>query len=215
MPHISVSLGQTGELLSYDVAADLAIIDLKSFINAETGVPIEQQVIYLNGQPLMNDAQTIQAAGIVDNDMLAAEIRAPQQQRQQQADRTAQGSRLLSQPRQPSQEDLNASIETMRQGLIADGAFQHDANVRGAPELANSVNDPVRFRNAFLEFQRAQVERQAQRIASLNGDLTEENQAEIEEAIRRENIEVERLETIEENPECELHNGMFYAWPSS
>lgn len=190
-----------GQLLSYDIAADLTISDLKSFINAETGIPVESLILALNGQPLTNDLQTLQTAGINDHDMLAAVMRPPQQQRQQQAGSRQQPPQSAH---QPSQEEMNASIEQMRQRLAAAPQHRRDDLAREAPDLVNAVNDPVRFREAWLAFDRVQRDRETQRMARLTSDeVNEENQAEIEEFIRQENIEREWEAAMQENPECQ------------
>lgn len=198
-PRIGVSLIQSGELLSYEVASDFTILDLKSFINAETGIEPSLMILSFNGQPLINDAQTLEQAGVNDNDMLAVDVRSSQQQQVQQPARTSQH------PRTPAQEQVNTQIEGMRQQLLSNAQARAEFT-RQAPEVASAINDPTRFREAVIALEQSRRDEEAARIARLNDDVNEENQAAIAEHIRMENIERERMEVMHSNPECKLGN---------
>ena len=192
-PRINVSVPQTDQFLSFEVGSDLTINDLKEFITAETSIPASAQILSVNGRPLTNNTQTLQAAGIQDDDMLAVAARQPQQAQRQPAPASSNQA--------PSE---NQQIEQARQQIL--GQPQHLERLRNqTPELANAINDPTRFRELFLASRRAQeaqLRTEQQRLARLDDDVNEENQEEIYKRIQQQNIEAEYERTMEENPEC-------------
>ena len=192
-PRINVLVPQTDQFLSFEVGSDLTINDLKEFITAETSIPASAQILSVNGRPLTNNSQTLQAAGIQDDDMLAVAARQPQQPQRQPAPASSNQA--------PSE---NQQIEQARQQIL--GQPQHLERLRNqTPELANAINDPTRFRELFLASRRAQeaqLRTEQQRLARLDDDVNEENQEEIYKRIQQQNIEAEYERTMEENPEC-------------
>jgi DNA damage-inducible protein 1 len=165
--------------------------DLKGFIEAETGLPAASQSIYLNGQPVGHETQTLEDAGIRDGEMLAVLVRQNRQPPQRpQATRPAP----VGQP----------DPEGVRQQLLMNPQAQAELRQRD-PDLAATINDADRWRETFAMRQRsaqdAERERQNQ-IALLNEDpFNVEAQRKIEELIRQERV-VENLEkAYNENPE--------------
>lgn len=177
-------------------------------MEAETKFTPNSQHFFLNGQKITNDAQTLEDAGIKDGEMLAmlmssaipstASSSSQQPQRQQGA-RSGGGRRRGA----PSHEE----IETTRLHILGDPRSQ-SALIEQKPELAQVINDPVRFREAwmalYMEDEARERERQ-QQIALLNEDpFNEEAQRKIEEMIRQERV-IENLQHAYENsPEGEF-----------
>lgn len=197
MPRINVSVPQTDQFLNFEVGSDLTIGDLKEFITAETSIPAATQVLTLNGRTLSENSQTLQAAGLRDDDMLAVVARQPQQQPRQQSQRTQQPGSMTS-------ADENAQIEAARQQILGQPQALEQVR-RQQPDLAAALNDPVRFREAFIAMRRSQeamVRQEEQRLAALDEDVNEENQAEIYKRIQQQNIDLEYEQVMESNPEC-------------
>jgi DNA damage-inducible protein 1 len=168
--------------------------DLKSFIEAETTLPAASLSIYLNGQAVAHESQTLEAAGIRDGEMLAVVVRQP---------------RSSAPPANPRPAAVNQpDAEGVRQQLLTNAQAQAQLRERD-PELAATVHDAIRWREAFTMRQRqvgdAERERQNQ-IALLNDDpFNVEAQRKIEELIRQERV-VENLEkAYNENPEGMSH----------
>lgn len=158
--------------------------DLKGFIEAETSLPAASQSIYLNGQPVTRDTQTLEDAGIRDNEMLAVLVR-------------------RSQPARPHV-NPRTDPEGIRQHVLNDPTSQNDLRQRD-PELAATLNDPARWREAFAMRQRKAEDAERERhnqIALLNEDpFNIDAQRKIEEIIRQDRV-VENLEkAYNENPE--------------
>lgn len=187
------------DLLTLDLPPGLTIKDLKGFIEAETGQPAASQGVFLNGQTLASETQTLEEAGIRDGEMLAVVIRQarPARNPQQTGTNTSTGGR----PQRPSQ---GPDPEALRQQLLSDP--RQLANIRSQdPELAAAVNDPNTWSQTFGMRQRQQQEAERERrnqIELLNQDpFNIDAQRKIEELIRQDRV-VENLEkAYNENPE--------------
>lgn len=182
------------DLLTLDLPPGLTVKDLKGFIEAETSLPAASQAIYLNGQPVANETQTLEEAGIRDGEMLAVVVR-----QARPAANTQQANR--------NRNTGGPDPEALRQHLSSDPG--RIAGLRAQdPELAAAVMDPNSWREVFTNRQRQQEEAERERrnqIALLNEDpFNVDAQRKIEELIRQDRV-VENLEkAYNENPE-----GMF------
>lgn len=194
-PRVTIAITAPGtpsdaDLLTLELPPGSTVKDLKGFIEAETSLPAASQSIYLNGQPVAQETQTLEDAGVKDGEMLAVLVR---QNRPPVQNRAPPGARV----RDPDPEGV-------RQQLLTNPAAQADLRARD-PELAAAVDDANRWRETFVMRQRqaqdAERERQNQ-IALLNEDpFNVEAQRKIEELIRQDRV-VENLEkAYNENPE--------------
>lgn len=199
-PRVTISITASGsqldnDLLTLDLPPGLTIKDLKGFIEAETSQPAASQGIYLNGQPVASETQTLEEAGIRDGEMLAVVIR--------QA-RPTPNSQQASRNRNTGRPTGGPDPEALRQQLLSDP--RQIAGLRAQdPELAAAVMDPNAWREAFTNRQRQQQEAERERrnqIALLNEDpFNIDAQRKIEELIRQDRV-VENLEkAYNENPE--------------
>lgn len=176
--------------------------DLKAFVQGETNFPPQSQQLYLNGRPLNNDTQTLEAAGINDGEMLAMLIRRPGQPAQ-----PAQGGRPAARPQGGARRrgEVNSDeLETVRLRFAGDPAAIANLHEQ-QPELASAVNDPNRWRELYTAMRQQEEERERERqnqIALLNEDpFNIEAQRKIEEMIRQDRV-VENLQhAYENNPE--------------
>ncbi|KAL1645946.1 DNA damage-inducible protein 1 [Didymella pomorum] len=183
------------DLLTLDLPPGLTIKDLKGFIEAETNQPAASQGLYLNGQPVANETQTLEEAGIKDGEMLAVVIRAARPPANpQQANRQRNAGRPAGGP----------DPEALRQQLLRDP--RQLANVRNQdPELAAAVMDPNRWAQTWEHRQSQQQEAEQERrnqIALLNEDpFNVDAQRKIEELIRQDRVVENLQKAYEENPE--------------
>lgn len=199
-PRVTISITASGtqldnDLLTLDLPPGLTIKDLKGFIEAETSQPAASQGIYLNGQPVASETQTLEEAGIKDGEMLAVVIR--------QA-RPAATSQHANRNRNTGRPAGGPDPEALRQQLLRDPG--QVASLRAQdPELAAAVMDPNSWRDVFTSRQHQQQEAERERrnqIALLNDDpFNVDAQRKIEELIRQDRV-VENLEkAYNENPE--------------
>lgn len=178
------------ELLTLELPPNSTIQDLKGFIEAETNLPSATQSIFFNGQPVTNDTQTLETAGIRDGEMLAVMVRRPQPTRPNAS--------------QPAMRPDRPDPEGVRQQLLMNPEAQNQLRQQD-PELAAAANDPVRWREAFEMKQRQAEEAQRNRQEYLR-KLTEdpfnvEAQREIEDMIRQENVVNNLQKAYEQTPE--------------
>lgn len=195
-PRVTINIAASGsqsdnDLLTLDLPPGLTVKDLKGFIEAETSLPAASQRIYLNGQAVANETQTLEEAGIKDGEMVAVVVRQP---------RAAANPQRAHRPRNTGGPDP----EGIRQQLLSDPG-RLVAIREQDPELAAALMDPDMWRQAWAHRQRQQEEAQAERrnqIALLNEDpFNVDAQRKIEELIRQERVS-ENLElAYKENPE--------------
>ena len=212
-PRITISINATGEqldqeLLTLDLSAALTVAELKSFVEAETNFPAATQHFYLDGRALQSDTQTLEQAGIKDGEMLALMVNR----------RSAQGAQLrqMQERRQVDRSEPGAAqIEATRNRILQDPAAMTQL-IHQQPDLARVINDPERFKEAWMAARAAQDNAQRvheNNLALLNQDpFNADAQRQIEEMIRRERIEQNRQYAYENNPA-----GMLCAslWPGS
>lgn len=182
------------ELLTIDVGPDMTVDDLKGYIESEIRVKPANQRIYYNGQELVDASRTLEQCQIIEDSMLGLQVRIPTASRQHGFN---SGSRrpAQSQARDP---------ETYRLRVLGNPAELAQLRTR-APDLANAVHDPVRFRETFEEMLRRQAsmetERQRRYDLLAADPFNKDAQHEIEEIIREEQVTANLEDAMEHNPE--------------
>lgn len=182
------------DLITLDIPPGITISDLKGFVQAETNIPNNAQQFWLNGQPLIGDNRTLEEAGVNDGEMLGMVVR-------------RQNAGAQNRPRsQPGQQQgrSNDDIEITRQRIL-DSPDARSRISRQNPEMARAINDPVLFRQLWLEAQRRESDIQQERnrlIQTLNEDPFDvEAQQKIAEILRQENVQANCHKALEEHPE--------------
>ena len=183
----------------------MTVADLKAVIQGETSVSPSLQALFHNGQQLLDDAKTLEQCQIREQDMLEMLARNPQGVNTE-APRQGQG-RVDSRPSRSSTSQSGSSQvdpEIIRQQALNDPRVL--AQIRSSqPALADAVSDSTRFREAFHEVQRTQVEVEARRqeeLALLNADpFDADAQRKIEEMIRQERVMENLQEAMDHTPE--------------
>ena len=175
-----------------------------------------------NGRELSDDSQTMQQCGVTPDSMLAMLLKTERPSNPPGGRPQAQNPR--SQPQQPQQQQQqqqsglpNVDPEMIRlQALGNPGAL---ARLRQFDDdLAESVQDSARFRAAWdnamkarrdLDAARLERQREMTRLSAAD-DFDIEAQARIEELIREEQVENERLNAHEFYPECKSLSIYFF-----
>jgi DNA damage-inducible protein 1 len=188
------------EIINYDLPPDLSVAGLKNLVEDEKKIPPASQQYYLNNTPVQGDEKTLEEAGIKDGDMLAMLMRQPQQE-----------NSMGSQRRQPSAQrrvpvQAEQEVERTRQNILQNpGAMAQVREQR--PALADAVNDPAAFREAWMEMIRADDDREQERLEQmrlLNEDpFNVDAQRKIEEMIRQQQVQDNLQFAYEHNPEGE------------
>lgn len=172
-------VGQT-----YDVEVDpqMELENIMALLEAESGIPPQEQSISFDGRELTNPRATIQECGIRDNSVLLLRRKVTI------AGRTAE-----------------QDAEMMRLQILGDPQLMEEIRLT-QPELARAiVSDPRRFAELFARLRRQQQDLELQRrreVELLNADPFDvEAQQRIEEAIRQQAVLENMQHAIEYSPE--------------
>lgn len=203
-PHITISIIAPNheldqQILSYELPVSFTIADLKALVGDESKIPAALQQYYLNNTPIAGDEKTFEEAGIKDGDMLAMLMRQPQQENSMGAQRRQPANAQRPRPSQTPQE-----IESARLSILSNPAAM--AQVREQrPALADTINDPARFKEVWLEMIKEDEDREGERLEQmrlLNEDpFNVDAQRKIEEMIRQEAVQNNLQFAYEHNPE--------------
>lgn len=185
------------EILPLEAAPTSTLADLKKQVHDGTGFTISTIQFFLNGAPVVGDAQTLQQAGINNGEMLYMLVREQNNMPRQQA---------RPQPSQPQQQGRpsNDQIETLRLQMLGNPEAMRQIN-QERPDLAAAATDSARFRELYLRSVQEAESRERERreqMQLLNDDpFNVEAQRKIEEIIRQDRV-MENLEyAYEHNPE--------------
>jgi len=171
-----------GQTYSVDIDPDMELENVMALLEAESGVPINEQSISHDGRELNNTKATMKGLGVHDNAMLLLRRR------------VAVGGRRAEQ-----------DAETIRLQILGDPQLMRQLE-ESQPEVAAAVrSNPQRFAQLLreLSMRRASIEQQRLvEIERLNADPFDvDAQQKIEEAIRQEAV-LENLEhALEYSPE--------------
>ena len=169
----------------------MTVDDLKGYIESETNVKNTDQRIYFNNQELADGSKTLQQCQIIEDSMIGMQVRSKERSPYNV------GSNRPAQNRAPDP-------ESYRLRVLGNPAELASLRAR-SPELADTVHDPVRFRQTFEEILRRQAhletERQRRQDLLAADPFNIDAQREIEEMIREEAVMENLQNAVEHNPE--------------
>jgi len=168
-----------------DIDPDMKLQDVQALLEAESGIPVSEQFITLDGRELSQPMVTMKDLGVSDNSMLLLRRRAaPSSGASREGSHDAEMARL----------QILGNPELLRQ-------FQQTY-----PELVEALQSPERFATLFKQQQERARQAEFERmraIQALNADPFDiDAQTKIEEAIRQEAIMENMEHALEYSPEA-------------
>ena len=178
-----------------DIFPDMTLETLRSSIHAETRIEPNAQHLYHNGQLISDNSKTMEQLQIADGEMLALHVR----------DMRGSTGVPATREQQPRRAPTEQDPELVRLQLLGSPPEYREELRRTQPQLAQALDDPVRFASAFRDVydreRRERADRQRQ-IAALNADPFDiEAQEKIAEIIRQEQVMENLQNAMEHNPE--------------
>lgn len=193
------------EIITLDLSPGLTVGDLKGFVHAETGLPIADQQFYLNNNVVQGDGKSLEEVGISDGDMIAMLMRQPEPPGSTMGGAHRARQQQQAQRRAGSQDP--GEIETTRLSILGNPQAMNQVRQQ-RPALADSINDPNRFREVWQEMMREDDDRERERLEQmrlLNEDpFNVDAQRKIEEMIRQQSVQENLQFAYEHNPEGKL-----------
>lgn len=200
------------DYLTADVGPDMTIADLKGYIESETNIPGASQRVFHQERELANDSMTLQQCQVGNDSMLGMLVRNSQH--------SSLGSSRHVQGQRGAQAQAGARSGAQSQNVVNDPEIirlqaMGDPNILARiratnPELADAVQDPVRFRQVMQELERQrnemEIERQRRQDLLAADPFNVDAQREIEEMIREQQVMENMQNAMEHNPEGNLAN---------
>ncbi|KAG0266566.1 DNA damage-inducible protein 1 [Actinomortierella ambigua] len=212
-------LTESGDLHHLEFDSQMELENIKALLEADTGVPADDQRLFYNTIELVDPKATLQTYSVNQDDIielrrnstLTRAARRPNAAPAAAAAAAAAGARIPPaaggvHPGQISQGGGNAhDAEQIRQHVLSDPALLAQLRER-QPHLAEAaINNPSRFHTMIreLDVQRRDAEQQRMmEIQTLNENPFDlDAQQRIEEAIRLENVAANLEAALEYNPE--------------
>lgn len=213
---LTISIESSGQLINVDVLESLALEDFKAYLQAETDIEPDHQVLYHDGHPVAGNGQ-LEELGLKNDDVIVVSLsaRAP----------PAANANVPSQaPAQVSSQSglsmppgFESQMESSRHQFLNNHQMKEQLRM-AKPELYAALNDPVQFRRLMWDEavkvqHQAQQEQgqQAQEYQRLMANPEDpDNQAKILEIIRQEQIQKNHDLAYELMPESFTSVHMLY-----
>lgn len=181
---LTISVETTSEILTADLPGTLSIDDFKAYLQAETDISPEKQILVFNGKTI--GGKTLEDTALSDDDLVILKVKS-----------TSSTLALPNSAPQAEQDPVNHQIEMTRSQLLTNPQMNNQLRQTN-PELHSKLNDPPAFKQAMLQaieqmqngggsFQTPQQQEELRRLQQNPDDP--ENQAKIMEMIRQERID--------------------------
>ncbi|KAK4051473.1 DNA damage-inducible protein 1 [Microbotryomycetes sp. JL221] len=176
---------EDGQTFVIDVDPTMELENVAALLEADTGIAVDDQALFIAGRQLTGKNETFQSLGVNQDDILLLRSNSAPTASTSVAGR-----------------DVNAESETMRRQLLGNPQLMNQLQ-QSQPELADAaINNPEKFRELLANFSAMQQSarlQQEREMQLLNADpYNIEAQKKIEEAIRHERV-LENMESAMEN----------------
>lgn len=207
---ITVSNEQNNLIISVDVSQSMTLEDFKAYLQAETDIEPEEQILVCNSKSVSGDKQTLDQLGLKDDDLVILKKKTVS------APTTATTANTTN---SMDSTVVDNQIEAMRQQFLTNPSAANQLRATN-PTLHDAINDPPQFsslmKQALQQMQNGQIPSHydlsnQQEIRRLEQDPDNpENQARILELIRQEQIEKNMELAYDLTPESFVSVSMLY-----
>lgn len=203
---LNITVESTGQVLEIDISNSLTLEDFRAYIEAETDISPQNQILKHEGKILDDNKKTIEQLNINNEDLIVV------------LNKTSAG--ISNNPASSSSTNATETqIEFMRQQFLNDPEANRQLLISN-PSLHSILNNPTKFKNAMFEqvqgllrggmpgMQSSANQEELKRLQQ-DPDSTE-NQQRILEIIREEQIEENMRLAYEITPESFTSVNMLY-----
>lgn len=200
---LTISVESSGNIISADLPSSLSVADFQAYLEAETDIDPEKQILIHNGKTIQKD-KTLEDIGLKEDDLIVLK------------EKNAQAA---VQTEQTDQDPVNHQVELLRSQYINNS--QMNTHLRQTdPGLHSKLNDPAAFKAVVLErlqqvqssgmgsYRSPQQQEEFQKLQENPDDP--ENQARIMEMIRQERIDENMQLAMDLTPESFTSVNMLY-----
>lgn len=195
---ITVSSETDGHVFGIDIPNTLTLEDFRAYVEAETGIPTDKQLLIHNSKTLQDANSPLKDLGIGEDDLIVLRTR----------DVATNATSSTSQTADP-----NDRIELIRQQALNDPAINEQLRANN-PQMHSLLHDPEGFKQALLQmmpppgYAHAVQQEELRRLQAAPDDP--ENQEKIMKLIRQQQIEENLQLAYDISPESFVPVNMLY-----
>lgn len=150
--HLIVTAETSEEIYTLEVSGSMTLSDLRAYIEAESGVPSQNQLLFYRTNTLSGEDQPLSSFNMEDYDMIMLRVQQPAQQPAQQQS----GMPPISDAVADQQTAVMNDFEKVRMQMLGDQALC-DLVRQTYPDLANAVNDPAQFKELLTQIEESRL----------------------------------------------------------
>lgn len=188
---LTISNESNNLIITVDVSESMTLEDFKAYVEAESDIPPNQQVLILNSKGLNGNSSTLQQLGVRSDDLIVLTT-------SNGISTSASTSAPVGSADSANSDAIDSQIELMRQQFLANPQMKNQL-IQSNPQMESILNNPDQFKAVMKDqlqyFQQgggrddmSRARQEELRILEQDPDKPE-NQARILEIIRQEQID--------------------------
>ncbi|GAA5822988.1 hypothetical protein JCM5353_007844 [Sporobolomyces roseus] len=184
---------EDGNTFNLDLDGSMEVETLAALLEADSGIPVADQLLFFSGRQLTNQKDSLESYGIKSGDMLLLR------------QKSSEPSNASGSSQGVAGRNVDEDSEVMRRQLLGNPQLMAQLRAQQPDFAAAAENDPVKFReflHQMASMQESARLQQQHESSLLNSDpFNIEAQKKIEEAIRQEAVLENMEQAMEQMPE--------------